>query len=386
MSAQRVLVMLGTDMAWSRGILRGFMAAAHEQSWTLLHYHPSADLHWLVNEWRPAAVVIGSGFDPAALADLARASLVSVTVDRSADGIASVCLDEEAIAALALEHLAATRLRAVATFRYDESPFAVARERAFAEQARAVGIEVAPGWGGQDFSASERGERPAAMVAWLRALPKPCGIFTCTDGWARTVARYAREAGLRVPEDLALVGADNDVLECELISPPLSSVMIPWEEGGRAAATLVRLVLGRQQIAGRRVVVSPVAVVGRRSSRLLAIDDPLVSSAVAWIHDHADRRLTVPMVARAVGGGRQRLERRFRRALDRTIQEEIRRAHVEAAKHWLATTRLGLAEVAKRSGFTSPSLLSVAFRREIGMPPGTYRRRLQRRFGKADDD
>ena len=200
------------------------------------------------------------------------------------------------------------------------------------------------------------------------------------------MARYAREAGLRVPEDLALVGADNDVLECELISPPLSSVMVPWEEVGRNAATLVRLALGNQPIARRRIAVSPIAVAARRSSQVLAVDDALVASAVAWIREHADQRLTVTMVARAVGGGRQRLERRFRRALDRTIQDEIRRAHVEAAKHWLATTDLGMAEVAKRSGFTSASLLSVAFRREIGMPPGAYRRRVQKQSGRAEDD
>jgi hypothetical protein len=127
-----------------------------------------------------------------------------VTVDRSADGIASVCLDEEAIAALAWTPRR-DAVRAVATFRYDESPFAVARERAFAEQARAVGIEVAPGWGGQDFSASERGERPAAMVAWLRALPKPCGISPAPTGGAHGGALRAR-GGLPRAEDLARWG------------------------------------------------------------------------------------------------------------------------------------------------------------------------------------
>jgi LacI family transcriptional regulator len=131
-------------------------------------------------------------------------------------------------------------------------------------------------------------------------------------------------------------------------------------------------------------VVSPVAVAPRRSSEVLAVEDALVARAVAWIREHADRRLTVTMVTRAVGGGRQRLERRFRRALDRTIQEEIRRAHVDAAKHWLATTRAGMAEVAKRSGFTNASLLNVAFRREMGRPPGAYRRRVQ--FGKCNAD
>jgi LacI family transcriptional regulator len=378
MNPKRVLVVLGTNAAWSRGILGGFMAAAHEHDWTLLHYDPPSSLDWIIREWAPAAAVIGPELGPGAISRLAPAALVSVTVDRSAEGIASVCLDEEGIASLALDHLLATGLRNVATFRYDESPFAVAREHAFAVQARAAGARVAPGWGGNDYTPPERGERPAAMVAWLRALPKPCGVFTCTDSWGRVVARYAREAGLRVPEDLALVGADNDEIECQLISPPLSSVMIPWQEVGQQAATLVRLALGNQVITKRRIVISPLAVVGRRSSDVFAVDDALVASAVAWIREHADRRLTVAMVARAVGGGRQRLERRFRRALDRTIQDEIRRAHVETAKHWLATSNGNMAEIARRSGFTSASLLNVAFRREIGVPPGEYRRRFRK--------
>lgn len=386
MTSPRVLIVLGTAGAWSRGILRGFMTAAHERDWTLLHYFPGADLNWVAAEWTPALVVLGPELDSEAIAPFSAEALISVLVDHSESGIASVCLDEEAIAALALEHLLTRGFSHVSTFRFDESPFAVAREHAFIEQARAAGAEVAAGWGNDDYAPSERHERPAAMVAWLRSLPRPCGIFTCTDGWAHTVARYAREAGLRVPEDIALVGANNDALTCELLSPPLSSVMIPWKEVGRSAATLARLALANQPIAGKRVQVSPIDVVARRSSDVLAIDDALVAQAVAWIREHADRRLTVAMVARAVGGGRQRLERRFRRALDRTIQQEIRRAHVEAAKHLLAKTDSSMAEVAKRSGFTSASLLNVAFQRELGMAPGAYRRQVQNQLDDPDDD
>ena len=119
---------------------------------------------------------------------------------------------------------------------------------------------------------------------------------------------------------------------------------------------------------------------------MFAVDDAVVAKAVAWIREHADRRLTVPMVARAVGGGRQRLERRFRRALNRTVRDEIRRVHVETAMHWLTTTRVDMAEVAKRSGFTSASLLNVAFQRELGMPPGAYRRRTQKQASSDEGD
>ena len=228
--------------------------------------------------------------------------------------------------------------------------------------------------------------RPAAMVEWLRSLPKPCGIFTCSDGWARPVVRCARVAGLRVPEDIALVGADDDVLECELMAPPLSSVMIPWQEVGRSAARLVQQALSGESSADKRLVISPLAVQVRRSSDVLAIEDELVADAVRWIRTNIDRRITVSMVARGVGSARQRLERRFRGVLDRTVKDEIQRARVETARELLRTTSAGLAEVAKRSGFTTSALLNAAFRREIGMPPGVYRRRVLQQLSGARED
>jgi LacI family transcriptional regulator len=292
------------------------------------------------------------------------------------EGIASACIDEAAIATLAVEHLLAKGLRHVTTFRFAAWRFAIERERAFTERARTAGASVPVGWASDETDPARIVEDPRAMLDWLRGLPKPCGIFTCTDGWARIVARYIRMARLRVPEDLALVGADDDVVECELLAPPLSSVMVPWHEVGRNAAQLVRAALAGQAIEGERLSSAPIAVHARRSSDILAIDDALVAKAVRWIREHAARPLDVPMIVRAVGGGRQRLERRFRQVLDRTVAEEIRRARVDAARELLHTTRAGLPEVAKRSGFSSAALLSVAFQREVGMPPGSYRRRV----------
>jgi LacI family transcriptional regulator len=375
---KRVLVVLGTNAAWCRGILRGFMAVAHERNWTLLHYQQSTDLSWLADEWAPNVAIIGPEAGSNELAALAPATLVSVTIDRTASGIASVVPDEVDVATLAADHLLATGLRRVSAFRFDDSPFALARERSFVERALASGARVSPTFSGA--------EHPAAIIEWLRALPKPCGIFTVTDAWARAVARYARVIGLRVPEDVALIGADNDVLECELISPPISSVIIPWQELGRCAATLVHESLLGQDIAGRRVVLRPAGVVARRSTEVLAIDDPLVAEAVRWIRAHVEQRLTVTMVARALGGGRQRLERRFRAALNRTVQEEIRRAHVERAKHLLAASRAALPEIAKQSGFTTAALLNVAFHRELGMPPGAYRRAVRQEIDALGSD
>jgi len=376
LDSPRVLAILNMGTAWSRGVLRGFMAAAHERRWTVLHYPPPVDLDALIRKFAPSAVLIGPDSGKVTAAHAATLPIVSVALDLEAQGIASVCPDEERIGVLALEHLLATGLRQVSTFRPDGSYFGVARSRAFVARARKAGARVAVGWGGEDAPPSWRGENAEGIIQWLLELPKPCGIFTCADHWARIVARYVRLAGLRVPDDIALVGVDNDVVECHLLSPPLSSVMIPWQELGAHAAHLVQRVLQGQAVGRQHWVAPPIGVAARRSSEIFAIEDALVAKAVRWIRQNAHQHLNVPMVADAVGGGRKRLERRFRRALDRTVQEEIRRARVETAKGLLGTSRASLADVAKRSGFSTAALLSVAFKREVGMTPGAYRRRV----------
>jgi LacI family transcriptional regulator len=188
-----------------------------------------------------------------------------------------------------------------------------------------------------------------------------------------------------VPDDIALVGVDNDLVECELLAPPLSSVIVPWTELGNHAARLVQRLLNGQRIERQRWLVPPLGVATRRSSEIFAIEDALVAQAVRWIRQNAHRHLDIPMVAAAVGGGRKRLERRFRRSLDRTVQEEIRRARVETAKKLLGLSGAGLVEIAKQSGFSNAALLSVAFKREVGMPPGVYRRRARETLAAAND-
>lgn len=381
----RVLAILNMGTGWSRGVLRGFMAAAHERRWTVLHYPPPVDVAALVQKFKPSAILIGPDSGKMPFAGSAPVPIVSVALDLSAQGIPSVLPDEERIGLLGLEHLIATGLRQVSTFRVDGSQFGVARERAFIARAHKAGVRVAVGWGSVEAPPQWRGEDAEGIISWLLGLPKPCGLFTCADHWARIVARYVRLAGLKVPDDIALVGVDNDVVECELLSPPLSSVMVPWQELGDRAASLVERVLEGQPLERQRWLTPPIAVAARRSSEILAIEDAVVAQAVHWIRQNAHQHLNVPMVADAVGGGRKRLERRFRRALDRTVQEEIRRARVEIAMRLLRATDAGLVEIAKQSGFSNAALLSIAFKREVGMPPGVYRRRVHESLAGLDD-
>lgn len=374
-SGLRVLLALDSSAAWSRGTVRGFARVADEQGWTILHYRPAVDLERLARELSPSATVIGPPFSGSWPEALRSCVSVAINADRCAEGIASVLLDEARIIELAVSHLLGRGFRNLTTFRFGS--WGVLRERRFREAAARLGAQLEPGWWSDSALPLCAEEHPAAIRAWLSQLEKPCGVFALCDAWARMLAHYARSAGLRVPEDVALVGVDNDTFECETAAPPLSSVAVPWLSVGESAARLVQLGLRGTPIAGRRVLVQPLEVVKRRSSDALAIDDSLVSAAVAWIHQHAQTRLTVPILSSAVHVPRQRLERHFRRHLGRSVAEEIRRTRVEVARRLLSATQLPLPEVARRSGFTTAALLSVAFRREVGVPPGAYRRHVR---------
>jgi LacI family transcriptional regulator len=371
-----VLIVLNTSAAWSRGVLRGFTAAARQKGWTLLHYQGMVDLRWLVDVWQPRVVVLQWSLYRDVAQALRSCTRISVNDDCSEHGVASVCLDEVAIARLAATHLLTKGLRELTTFRFNDGKFAATREVAFTEAVRAHGARVVPGWWVDAAQPPRSEENPAAISAWLEQLPRPCGVFACTDSWACVVARYAQLAGLRIPEDLALLGVDNDTLDCELALPPLSSVGVPWRTVGQNAALLVERALAGVLVEGERIVVPPIDVIPRRSTDVAIVDDPIVERSMSWIAEHIGRRLTLNTIARAASVSRQRLEQRFQVAIGRTVMQEVRRARVDMARRLLSTTQLSLPLIAEQCGFTSAALLSVAFRRETGMPPGAYRRRL----------
>jgi LacI family transcriptional regulator len=209
---------------------------------------------------------------------------------------------------------------------------------------------------------------------WLRSLPKPVGVFTPNDLWGMQMTDACRQADLRVPEDVALLGVDNDDLHCELARPTLSSVVVPAQQIGQEAAALLDRLLTGDKAPEQPVLLPPSRVVVRGSSEVLVTEDAGVSAAARYIRGHGHLPLRVADVLDAVPVGRRSLERRFRRAFGRGIWEEIRRSHVERAKRLLAETDLPLKMIAHQSGFTDYRHLAVVFRQELSLSPTAYRR------------
>jgi LacI family transcriptional regulator len=287
-----------------------------------------------------------------------------------------VRVDHRLVGQAAAEHLRDCGLQNFAFVGNAHHLYSTEREAGFRDALTAVGHAADHFYERHARSYRQRGRLlvlDERLRRWLLALPKPIGVFAGHDVWALQVVEACRLAGLRVPEDVAVVGADNDDLLCELARPSLSSVIVPAERVGYEAAALLERLLAGDKPPREPVLIPPPGVVGRKSSDVLAIDDPVVAQTVRFLRDSAHLPLRVPDVLRAVPVSRRALERRFRAVLERGLAAEIRRLHVDKAKQLLANGELPMQTIAERCGFSSQYQFSRAFRREVGMTPTDFR-------------
>ncbi len=278
-----------------------------------------------------------------------------------------VSTDEPAIAGLAARHFLDRGLRRFAFVGWERE--------AFWERARREGFISAVGhaevyrWP----RAREWPREQRHLARWLAALPRPSGVFASNDERGRQVLEAARLARLRVPEDLAVLGVDDDEVLCELAVPSLSSIALDTRTiGYEGAALLDRLMSGRRP--GRPVLVGPLGIVARRSTEVLAIDDPAVVSALQLLRRNVHRPLRVADLLRAAGVSRRTLEVRFREALGRTPHQELLRTRLERVSDLLVRTDWPLKRVASACGFTYAEQMHAAFRRALRTTPARFRR------------
>ncbi len=223
------------------------------------------------------------------------------------------------------------------------------------------------------------GLQQKSLARWLRALPKPIGLMACNDDRGREVLEACWEARLRVPEEVAVLGVDNDSLLCDLSNPPLSSVVLNAERGGFQAAALLHEMMSGQVRTPQQISVEPLYVVSRRSTDIVALEDVEAAAAMRFIRDHADQPIRVNQVAHAIGLSRRMLEIRFRQLLGRSLNDEIQQCHLETAKRLLAETDWPMGKIAAASGYSSASYLNVLFRRLLGVSPTEFRKRTRTR-------
>lgn len=382
---RRVALLIESSRAYGRGLFLGiakFVREHHEWSvqseeWKWTEALPA----WLRN-WDGDGV-IGRVETPEMAALIRQLGVPAVDVRGSVSGSGLPLIDTEdrKVANLAAEHLMDRGFRHYAFCGFVGANYSDKRSQWFAERLAKAGFSCQvyhPPRQLMDRQTTEYEKRGLLfqenLGRWLTSLPKPVGLMTCNDIRGQQVLGLCRRLDIVVPEEIAVVGTDNDEVLCELSDPPLSSVAPDTLRIGYDAAVLLdRMMMGGKP-PSRPVLIPPLGVVTRRSTEVLALDDRQLAAGLRFIREHAFDPITINEVARAAGISRRVFERRFVAQMGRPPKAEVVRLRLERVKQLLADTDWNLAEIAERTGFKYGEYLHAVFTQKIRITPGEFRR------------
>lgn len=213
-----------------------------------------------------------------------------------------------------------------------------------------------------------------ALRTWLKSLPKPVGIFAVHDPLGRFLCSACRQMGLRVPEDVAVIGANNDELVCGLSYPMLSSVSIPWDTIGEAVGDAMHTLLAGEASPPDPIRVPAGGVVLRHSANHLAIEDPTLRRAMSYLSERIQDPITVEILCDELRIGRRGLERKFREYYHCTPWEMLCNLRITRAKHLLSESNHPVSTISELCGFNDPERMAVVFKRIEGISPSAFRK------------
>jgi LacI family transcriptional regulator len=352
---------------WEDRVLRGVARYAVEQNWIL-----DCRMRWIhampqIAGWRGDGIIayLGVAHPMAELVDFVRAAGVPVVETQAPvahAGGALVIVPHETVGATAAEHLLALEFQQLRFVLFEENPIERLRCTGFAHAVRSAGREF------REVAFRE-------LPQHLAGLTEPTGVMTSNDTNALEVIRVCLEAGLRVPEQVAVVGVDDADIVCDLAPVPLTSVNCNYERQGYAAAALLDRLMAGEPPPSTPIFIPPAGVTVRRSTDTIAMPDSAAMRALRFLRDHFREPIGMADVQRAAGTSLRRIQKIFREHAGRTLSEELARLRLAHAQRLLADPKAKIDAIARESGYTSRFHFVRAFRRATGISPKAYRAR-----------
>lgn len=380
-----IALLVETSREYARGLLRG-IARYHqlEGPWSIffephgLNAPPPA---WL-SSWKGDGIL--ARIDDQRMADaILKTGIPAVDVRGALQNLPLpfVGVDNRPVSKLAYQHLVDCGLRhfAFCGTPRGENPNQDRRCDYFVELVEQAGYSCDVFVGRSKRVRSQNWEnQQQKIVQWLENLPKPVGIMTCHDDRGHDVLDACRRADLHVPDEVAVIGVDNDPHLCNLCTPPLTSIDVnPGRIGYEAARVLHEAMKGGSVSQEALLLGPPRGVAARQSSDMLSVEDEDVASTIRYIREHAVDGIQVKEVLKRVNRSPSTLERRIKKLLGRTIKAEITRVRLSRAKLLLCETELPISKIALRTGFSEPKYFCDVFRKNEAMTATAYRNKFR---------
>jgi len=374
-----VALLVETSLAPGRDMISGIAQYLREHRRWALYHRPmglSEALPSWLRHWSGQGIIVRARNREMVRAVKATGlPVVDVLGIVPGSGLPQVHVEDRKVAALVAQHLLQRGFRHFGFFGIPEENWSTWRRDGFREAlgdlaAELQVLEVARDSGFRN----PRSRRQDLLGQWLRDLPKPAGIMVASDQFGPAVLEACLRMGIKVPDEVAVVGVDNDETLCEVCNPPLSSVDAGHRAlGYRAAALLDSLMAGEPAPSGT-IYVAPGGLFTRLSSDVLATEDRQVAQALRLIRDHACEGWSATEVIERMPLSRSVLQRRFRQETGRSLQEELINVRLKRARQLLLESELPLVEVTLRAGFKHQEYFGATFKARFGKSPAEYRR------------
>jgi|SRR3989339_1791709 len=376
MPIKNVILLLEEDRVIDRDLARGIAKYANFQSagkWAFYHTLekkiPSAE----PKKWKADGIIAYNPNDKAAQ-KIIKLGIPSVTRGLQIDNYSYIVADENAIASLAASHFQDRGFKHLA---YIGRANDWSRERGNAFQKKCQNF-CEDFYAFQHRSAKDKGfnkKEIENMTGWLKSLPKPVGVFACNDDLARAAIEACKLTGILIPQEVAILGVDNDTYICELSDPPLSSIALNFENVGYIAARALDSYMSGMDVKEKKILIEPTHIVFRQSTNILAIEDCEIAKALNFIRQNTKKIIQVDDVAAATNLSRRSLERRFKIVLHRSISDEIRFCHVTLISQMLVETKLSISDICTSFGFSNTKHFARYFSKAAGITPLAYRKK-----------
>lgn len=380
---RHVALLIETSGSYGRGILQGIAkynrAIGGWSTFVRPHGPGDAPPAWL-KDWAGDGMIVR--IDSKQTAELVRKTkvpVVNVRVTASEYPFPYVTVNNAEIGAMAARHLLERGLRHFGIYSRPSgvNPTLDERCESFQRAIIEAGFACDTFLPNKSVKAVGWEQQQDTLAGWLRALPRPLGVMACNDEFGLHVLDACRRCNAVVPDDIAVVGVDNDEPLCELAIPPLSSIDPNTESIGYEAAQMLDAMMagGKKSRDYKPLKLKPRGVVTRRSTDVVASEDEEVARAARFIRDNACQGLQVVDVLAHVGMSRASLQQRMKQILGRTIHQEIQRVRLHKVKDRLLTPGLTIKQVARESGFASVQYMTRVFHAVTGETPAQYRNR-----------
>ena len=373
---KRIVLLLETSREFGRQLIIGIARYSRLNGpWSF--YKEPIDLQSSIprlTSWKPDGIIMRDSLVTKELLKLKIPTILAIHDSSYPEDLPAIKTDSCSIAQMASRHFIEKGFRNLAFCGFDNYDWSEERKFYFNQFNNEAGIKTFNFLPSAKIKEHFWEKEQQHARKWVEGLPKPVGIFACNDDRGQHILEVCKLSNLKVPEEVAVIGVDNDPMICEIEDPPLTSIAMNVQSAGFEAAKLLDQLMNKKKIVGRQIMVAPSHVVQRQSSDILAVDDAEVALAIHYIKNNAKNKILVKDVVKSTSVSRRTLEKRFEKTVHRSIYDQIQQVRIEWISKLLIETALPISQITSFFDFTDGEHISRFFKKEKGISLREFRK------------